>query len=208
MARSSIAAAAPVTRAPAGDLRRLFPTPREVVDADLSGIGMPAARVTALKNVAADALADARLLTGAGSISKRQLRGFGRLVGSATGPRTTSRCAHVASPTRFPQAMSGFCAARRTRPAGGRLQSSYWNGRRIGAHGGRMRRTCCGPPTPAAAGRHETTPDDRAAGNAAAPSPLDAGAPPRTPARSLAGFPCPAPLSRRRARARLNGLPE
>ena len=59
-----------VTRDPASDLRRLFPTPREVVDADLSGIGMPAARVTALKNVAAAALADPRLLTSAGSIEE------------------------------------------------------------------------------------------------------------------------------------------
>ena len=63
-----------VTRDPAGDLRRLFPTPREVVDADLSGIGMPAARVTALKNVAAAALADARLLTSAGSIEETVTR--------------------------------------------------------------------------------------------------------------------------------------
>lgn len=40
---------------------RLFPTPREVLDADLAGMGMPGARIAALRSIAAAALEDPRL---------------------------------------------------------------------------------------------------------------------------------------------------
>jgi AraC family transcriptional regulator of adaptative response / DNA-3-methyladenine glycosylase II len=44
-----------------GPLIRAFPTPREVLDADLAGMGMPAARIAALRAIAAAALDDPRL---------------------------------------------------------------------------------------------------------------------------------------------------
>ncbi len=40
---------------------RLFPTPHEVLDADLAGMGMPAARIAALRSIAAAAFEDPRL---------------------------------------------------------------------------------------------------------------------------------------------------
>lgn len=56
-----------VTRAASEDPRlddepgRLFPTPRQVIDADLDGMGMPGARIAALGAVASAALEDSRL---------------------------------------------------------------------------------------------------------------------------------------------------
>jgi len=41
--------------------RRLFPTPRQVLDADLDGMGMPGARIATLRAVASAAIEDARL---------------------------------------------------------------------------------------------------------------------------------------------------
>ena len=64
----------PVSTVSDDDPHRLFPTPQEVVGADLSGIGMPGARVTALKNIATAVLADGRLLTRAGSIEETVTR--------------------------------------------------------------------------------------------------------------------------------------
>jgi AraC family transcriptional regulator of adaptative response / DNA-3-methyladenine glycosylase II len=66
----------------AGRLTRLFPTPEQVVDADLSAMGMPGARVTTLKTVAAAALADPRLFESRSSIGDtiarlRGIRGIG-----------------------------------------------------------------------------------------------------------------------------------
>jgi AraC family transcriptional regulator of adaptative response / DNA-3-methyladenine glycosylase II len=53
---------------------RLFPTARQVIDADLSAMGMPGARVTALKNVATAALADPQLFGRAGSVDETVAR--------------------------------------------------------------------------------------------------------------------------------------
>ena len=67
-----------------GDGRRwrLFPTPRQVLDADLSGMGMPGARVAALQAVAAAALEDPRLFQRGRSLEEtlarlRSIRGIG-----------------------------------------------------------------------------------------------------------------------------------
>jgi AraC family transcriptional regulator of adaptative response / DNA-3-methyladenine glycosylase II len=61
---------------------RLFPTPRQVLDADLSAMGMPGARVDALKAIAVATLADPRLFDRSGSIDEtverlRAVRGIG-----------------------------------------------------------------------------------------------------------------------------------
>jgi AraC family transcriptional regulator of adaptative response / DNA-3-methyladenine glycosylase II len=61
---------------------RLFPTPQQVLDADLAGMGMPGARVTTLKTVAAAVLAEAGLFDRASSVEGtiarlRAIRGIG-----------------------------------------------------------------------------------------------------------------------------------
>ncbi len=63
-------------------LSRVFPTPQRVLDADLSAMGMPGARVTTLKTVASAVLAEPRLFDPAGSIDEtiarlRAIRGIG-----------------------------------------------------------------------------------------------------------------------------------
>lgn len=63
-------------------LHKLFPTAPQVLDADLSALGMPRARVTALKNVASAVVADPRLFDRAHSIDEtvarlRAIRGIG-----------------------------------------------------------------------------------------------------------------------------------
>ena len=63
-------------------LSRLFPTPQQVLDADLSAMGMPGARVAALKAVAAATLADPSLFERSRSIEAtvarlRAVRGIG-----------------------------------------------------------------------------------------------------------------------------------
>ena len=63
-------------------LCRLFPTAQQVVDADLSTMGMPGARVTALKTVAAAAVDDPRLFERGATLDDtiarlRRLRGIG-----------------------------------------------------------------------------------------------------------------------------------
>jgi AraC family transcriptional regulator, regulatory protein of adaptative response / DNA-3-methyladenine glycosylase II len=63
-------------------LVRLFPAPQHVLDADLSGMGMPGARIATLKTVAAAALDDPRLFDSSGSIEAttaklRAIRGIG-----------------------------------------------------------------------------------------------------------------------------------
>lgn len=63
-------------------LHRLFPTARQVVDADLSVMGMPGARVQALKTVAAAAVEDPRLFHRGATLDDtiarlRRLRGIG-----------------------------------------------------------------------------------------------------------------------------------
>jgi AraC family transcriptional regulator of adaptative response / DNA-3-methyladenine glycosylase II len=65
-----------------GRLRRMFPAAQHVVDANLSAMGMPGARVATLKTVARAALADPRLFDRAGSIDDtiarlRAIRGVG-----------------------------------------------------------------------------------------------------------------------------------
>ena len=73
------------TALPAGagaPLSRLFPTPASVVEADLSAMGMPGARVATLKAVAAAALADPLLFDRTNSIEEtvarlRRIRGVG-----------------------------------------------------------------------------------------------------------------------------------
>lgn len=66
----------------ARDLGSIFPTAREVLDADLSAMGMPGARVATLKSVATAALADPHLFERAAShdatIARlRAIRGVG-----------------------------------------------------------------------------------------------------------------------------------
>ncbi|MGH9311507.1 MAG: DNA-3-methyladenine glycosylase family protein [Vicinamibacterales bacterium] len=51
-------------------LTRFFPTPRQVVDADLSNMGMPGARVAALKAIAEAAIADPALFERAASLDE------------------------------------------------------------------------------------------------------------------------------------------
>lgn len=60
--------------AAANGLRRLFPTPRELLDADLSSMGMPGARVAALRNVAAAALNAPRLFEATRSVEETVAR--------------------------------------------------------------------------------------------------------------------------------------
>ena len=82
-------------------LTHLFPSPAAMAVADLDGLGITGARVRALQ-----ALAEA--VTRGASISerrrKRSPRPWWRCPGSVRGPRSTSRCARSASPTRFPSA--------------------------------------------------------------------------------------------------------
>ena len=71
-----------VLPADAGTSCRLFPTPQQVVDADLSAMGMPGARADALKHVAAAALASPGLFERGASIEEtvarlRGIRGIG-----------------------------------------------------------------------------------------------------------------------------------
>lgn len=65
-----------------GGLRRVFPTARQVLDADLSGMGMPGARVATLEAVAMAAIEDPRLFRRARSLEEtiarlRSIRGIG-----------------------------------------------------------------------------------------------------------------------------------
>jgi AraC family transcriptional regulator of adaptative response / DNA-3-methyladenine glycosylase II len=67
---------------PDDPLRRVFPTAQRVLDADLSAMGMPGARVTTLKTVAGAVLAEPRLFDRASSIDEtiarlRAIRGIG-----------------------------------------------------------------------------------------------------------------------------------
>lgn len=69
-------------RSSGGSLNRLFPTPPQVLEADLSGMGMPGARVMALKTIAEAALADPQLFERGATIDTtvarlRGLRGIG-----------------------------------------------------------------------------------------------------------------------------------
>ncbi|MDQ3421510.1 MAG: 3-methyladenine DNA glycosylase 2, partial [Acidobacteriota bacterium] len=59
-------------------LNRLFPTPHEVIAADLAGMGMPGARVATLRTMAAAAIADPRLFATTGSLDETiaRLRGI------------------------------------------------------------------------------------------------------------------------------------
>ena len=68
--------------APADGLHWLFPAPQHVLDADLSGMGMPGARIRTLKAVADAALADPHLFDSTGPIQAavaklRGIRGIG-----------------------------------------------------------------------------------------------------------------------------------
>lgn len=61
---------------------RVFPTPQQVLDADLATMGMPGARVRALKSVASAVLADPQLFDRASSVDEttarlRAVRGIG-----------------------------------------------------------------------------------------------------------------------------------
>jgi AraC family transcriptional regulator, regulatory protein of adaptative response / DNA-3-methyladenine glycosylase II len=55
-------------------LTRLFPTPAQVLDGDLGRLGMPGARVTALRAVAAAALEDPELFARRGSVEETTAR--------------------------------------------------------------------------------------------------------------------------------------
>lgn len=68
--------------AESGGLHRLFPAPRQVIDADLSRMGMPGARADTLRAVAEAALADPALFERAASLEStvarlRAIRGIG-----------------------------------------------------------------------------------------------------------------------------------
>ena len=63
-----------VSNGTATGLKRLFPTPPQVLEADLSAMGMPGARVATLRNVASAAIADPRLFDAAGSIDETVAR--------------------------------------------------------------------------------------------------------------------------------------
>lgn len=67
---------------PAGTLCRVFPTPRQVLEADLAGMGMPGARVNTLKTMAEAAAADPALFDGGRTLDEtisrlRAIRGIG-----------------------------------------------------------------------------------------------------------------------------------
>jgi AraC family transcriptional regulator of adaptative response / DNA-3-methyladenine glycosylase II len=71
-----------LARGVSGTLRRVFPTAQQVVDADLSSMGMPGARATALKTVASAAIDDPGLFDRASSLENtiarlRAIRGIG-----------------------------------------------------------------------------------------------------------------------------------
>lgn len=63
-----------ISHAPGTPLRSLFPTPEEVLAADLSNMGMPGARAGALKAIAEAALADPRLFRRSATVEETVAR--------------------------------------------------------------------------------------------------------------------------------------
>lgn len=102
---------------PAGPLASFFPTPRQVVDADLSNMGMPGARVAALKAIAEAAIADPALFERAASLDETIAR---LLAVRGIGPWTAHYIAMRAcgEPDAFPASDIGLL--RGARDASGR----------------------------------------------------------------------------------------
>jgi AraC family transcriptional regulator, regulatory protein of adaptative response / DNA-3-methyladenine glycosylase II len=119
--------AAPVVRG----LGRLFPTPRQVVDADLSAMGMPGARAATLKAVAAAAIDDPQLFERAGSLDETiaRLRGI-RGIGDWTAHYIAMRACR--EPDAFPASDVGLLrgaadrAGRRPTPAELTARAEAW----------------------------------------------------------------------------------
>lgn len=114
-----------------GTLRRVFPTARQVLDGDLSAMGMPGARVTALKTMAEAALADPRLFERAHSIEQTvtRLRATGG-IGDWTAHYIAMRACR--EPDAFPAGDVGLlrggsdAAGRRPSPAELTVRADRW----------------------------------------------------------------------------------
>ena len=89
---------------------RVFPRPERLAAADLATLGMPRARAATLSALAAAAAADPRLFEREHDLDERDRAAPRACPGSASGRRSTSRCARSASPTRFPPPTSACCA--------------------------------------------------------------------------------------------------
>ena len=132
-------------------LSRVFPTPQRVLDADLSAMGMPGARVATLKTVASAVLAEPRLFDPAGFIDEtiarlRAIRGIGDLDGSLI-----AMCA-CGEPDAFPASDVGLLRGAADATGHRPTPSSCWHEPKRGARGARMRRINCGPAMRAASG--------------------------------------------------------
>jgi AraC family transcriptional regulator, regulatory protein of adaptative response / DNA-3-methyladenine glycosylase II len=106
-ARLARGASASSNGAIGNDLERLFPTPHEVLAADLSALGMPGARIAALKTIAAAVVEDPSILERRSSIDEtvarlRALRGIGEWTAQYIAMRA---CRH---PDAFPASDVGL----------------------------------------------------------------------------------------------------
>lgn len=114
-----------------GELRKLFPAPRQVLDADLSDMGMPGARVTTLTAVARAALDDPQLFHRGASLDHtiarlRSIRGIGDWTAHYIAMRACGE------PDAFPASDVGLLrgaadgAGRRPTPAELLLRAERW----------------------------------------------------------------------------------
>ena len=125
----------------AGGLERLFPTAAQLADAAIERAGVMPARAATIRGSRVvwptGRSCSARALT-----DRPRFRRSGRCPASATGRRSTSRCARSASPMRF-RAAIWFCAVR---PAAARRAS--WSASRMRGARGAPTRLCCSGRTP------------------------------------------------------------
>jgi len=89
-----------------GGLRVLFPGPKALAHADLSSIGLPGARASAISSLAAAVMRDPALLRTIPWSSPSP--DCSRSPASASGQEPTSRCARYGSRTHFPRRILGF----------------------------------------------------------------------------------------------------
>jgi AraC family transcriptional regulator of adaptative response / DNA-3-methyladenine glycosylase II len=112
-------------------LRRTFPTAAQVLDANLSAMGMPAARVTTLRTIAGAVLAEPRLFDRAGSIDETIARLLAiRGIGDWTAHYIAMRA--CGEPDAFPAGDAGLlrggadAAGRRPTPAELLTRAEAW----------------------------------------------------------------------------------
>ena len=143
-AGSSTSYGAPVPGIDPLGLTHLFPTAATLAKADLVDVGLTGARRAALAGFAARGR-DRRARLRAGPRARRAVRELRRCPGSATGPRSTSRCGPRASATRS-RPLTWACARRsapRPTPRPRRMPSRW---RRRGDRGGRTAPCTSGRP--------------------------------------------------------------